>query len=120
MRLRNKQDASAGEAFQNALNADGKLVEAQVELGMMAAGKSQWPEAVSRLDAALQLDPVDFPRAWFADAVANFNLKNFDGAEKSAREVLKLDPKHTNPYANQLLAMILAAKGDFDYVRPPG
>jgi tetratricopeptide (TPR) repeat protein len=112
MRLQSKE-GSATEAFQKALDADGKLVEAHVELGLLATGKRQWPEAVSHLDAALQLDPVDFPRAWFADAVANFNLKNLDGAEKSVREALKLDPRHTNPNANQLLGMILAAKGDY-------
>ncbi|HWE52860.1 MAG TPA: tetratricopeptide repeat protein [Bryobacteraceae bacterium] len=130
VKLRNRQEDSAREAFQKALDADAKLVEAHVELGLIATGKSQWTEAATHLDTALQLDPVDYPRAWFADGVAQFNLKNLDSAEKSAREALKLDPKHTTPAADQLLAMILAAKGDYSgavselnlYLRllPPG
>jgi tetratricopeptide (TPR) repeat protein len=113
IRMQSKATEPAREAFQKAVDADDKLVEAHVELAAIAAQQNQWPEAAKELDMALQLDPVDFPRAWFMDAVANFNLKNFDSAEKSAREALKLDPKRYNPDADRLLGLILASKQDF-------
>ena len=112
MRLQKKATDPAREAFQKAVDADEKLVEAQVELGTLAAQQSQWPDAVKHLDIALQLDPVDSPRAWFMDAVAEFNMKNLDGAEKRARQALKMDPGHTNPDANRLLGLVLATKGN--------
>jgi regulator of sirC expression with transglutaminase-like and TPR domain len=47
------------------------------------------------------------------DAVANFNLKKFDPAEKSALEAQKLDPKHVNPRTDYLLALIFSEKHDY-------
>lgn len=113
LRLQRKAEDAAGEAFQKALKADDNLVEAQVYLGMLAVEKKQWPDAVDYLDAALKLDPVHFPDAWFNDAVAEYNLKNYAGAEKSARTALKLDPQHRNPRADYLLGLILAAEKDY-------
>ena len=113
LRLQRKAEESAGEAFQKALEADSNLVEAQVDLGMLAVGKKQWLEAEKYLDAAVKLDPVHFPEAWFNDAVAGYNLKDYDGAERSVREALKLDPQHKYPQAEYLLGIILAAKKDY-------
>jgi tetratricopeptide (TPR) repeat protein len=113
LRLQRKAEDSAGEAFQKALEADGNLVEAQVYLGMLAVQKKQWADAARYLDAALKLDPVRFPDAWFNDSVAAYNLRNYVGAEKSVREALKLDPQHRNPRAVYLLGLILAAQKDY-------
>jgi tetratricopeptide (TPR) repeat protein len=111
--LRQNQNEPARESFLKALEADSKLVEAQVELGIMAARERNWHDAAQYLDAALKLDPVDFPQIWFTDAVANFNSRNYDQAEKMAREALKVDPAHKNPQVNQLLGMALAQKHDY-------
>ncbi len=113
LRLQQKAEDSAGEAFQKALEADANLVEPRVYLGMLAVEKKQWPDAVKYLDAALKVDPVHFPDAWFNDSVADYNLKDYPGAEKSVREVLKLDPQHRNPRAVYLLGLILAAQKDY-------
>jgi tetratricopeptide (TPR) repeat protein len=113
LRLLAKRTEPAREAFQKALDADDKMVEAHVQLGTLAAGEHQWPDAVKHFDTALQLDPVDFPQIWFSDAVANFNVKKFDVAEKSAREALKLDPMHGKPEEDRLLGLILASAGRF-------
>lgn len=113
LRLQEKAEDAAEEAFQKALQADNNVVEAQVYLGMLAVEKKQWPDAAKYLDAALKLDPVHFPEAWFNDAVAGYNLRNFGDAERNVREALKLDPQHRNPQANYLLGLILAAGKDY-------
>jgi regulator of sirC expression with transglutaminase-like and TPR domain len=56
---------------------------------------------------------VNFPEAWFYNAVANYELKNFDAAEKSARAGLKADTDHSQPRMNQLLGVVLASKQDY-------
>jgi tetratricopeptide (TPR) repeat protein len=112
-RLQNKQLEPAGTAFQKTIEADDKMVEAHAQLGMLQAQQGQWAEAAKQLDTALSLDPVDFPKAWFMDAVANFNIKNYDAAAKSAREAVKIDSAHANPEADRLLGLILATKGDY-------
>ena len=84
-------------ALRKAVEADPKLVAPWVELGVMAAKDANWKESAELLDRAVKLDPVDFPQAWYAAAVAHYNLKNYVAAEKSAREAVKLDPRHVNP-----------------------
>jgi tetratricopeptide (TPR) repeat protein len=113
LRLQNKAEDSAIEAFQKCTESDDKLVEAHVLLGMLDVGKKQWADAAKQLDAALLLDAVHFPDAWFNDAVADYNLKNYEAAEKSVREALKLDPQHKNPQADYLLGLVLAARKDY-------
>jgi len=113
LRLQRKDQDSASEAFQKAVEADDKVAEAHVYLGMLDVAKKQWPDAAKQLDAALQLDPVHFPDAWFNDGVANYNLKNYEGAEKSVREAMKLDPQRKNPQIDYLLGLVLAARKDF-------
>ena len=113
IRLLQKNTAGGKEAFLKAIEADGKLVAPHIELGMMAARENKWDEAAPYLDRGLKLDPIDFPLAWYASAAANFNLKKFDAAEKSAREAIKMDPRHRNPRAEYILGLILAEKHEY-------
>lgn len=112
IRLQQKSFEPAREAMLKAIEADSKLVGPYVDLGVMAAQEQKWEEAGQYLDRALKLDPVDYPQAWYVDAVANYNLKKYDAADKSAREALKLDAKHGNPRIQYLLGLILAEKRD--------
>ncbi len=114
-KLRAQQQATehAREAMLKAIEADAKLVGPYIELGLMAAKEKKWEDAGQYLDKGLRLDPIDFPGAWFADAVANYNLKKYDAAEKACRETIKLDLKHANPKAQYLLGVILIEKKDY-------
>ncbi len=42
----------------------------------------------------LALNPVNFPDAWFLNALGNYYLENFKEAEKSARQGMKVDDQH--------------------------
>jgi tetratricopeptide (TPR) repeat protein len=100
-------------AFEKSIAADSKLVPPYLELGLLYAAQSNWKQSSDYLDQALKLDPVDFPQAWYASAVAHYNLKDYDAAEKSGREAVKLDPKHANPRAAYLLGLILVENKDY-------
>jgi tetratricopeptide (TPR) repeat protein len=113
LRIEQKSVDPGRAALKKALDADPKLVVPYMELGLLAAKEANWQESGKYLDRGLALDPVDFPQAWYADAVANFNLKNYDAAEKSAREAVKLDPKHVNPRSDYLLGLVLVEKKDY-------
>ena len=80
----------ARDAFLKAIDADDKLVEPYIELGNMAAHQHQWPDAARYLDRALMLDPVDYPRLWLADGLADYRVRNLARAERNAREALKI------------------------------
>lgn len=103
---------TARDAWKKAIALDAKLTGPYVELGLDAGMSHDWKTATQYLDQGIRLDPVDYPEAWFGDAVAHYYLGEFNAAEKSAREAVRLDPQGRNPRATYVLGMILAQKGD--------
>lgn len=106
--------AGAKEAYGKALEADSKLVGPYVEMGLISMRQSDWRSTADALDRAVRLDPIDYPQAWYGSAVAHYNMKEYAAAEKSIREVIRLDVKHARPRAGYLLGLILAEKQDLD------
>jgi tetratricopeptide (TPR) repeat protein len=107
------QTEEARNSYAQALAADAKFVSPYLQLATLAAKENKWQDVADTTDRALKLNPVDFPQAFFYNSVANYNLKKFDAAEKSAREAVKLDTMHRIPKASHLLGVILAEKQDF-------
>jgi tetratricopeptide (TPR) repeat protein len=108
-----KRIEEARKAYSEALSADSKFVSPYVQLALLAAAESKWQEVADTTDRVLKLNPMDLPQAYFYNSVANYNLKKFDLAEKSAREAEKLDSQHQFPRVNHLLGVILAEKQDY-------
>ena len=113
LRMAQQSVEPASAALSKAMQADPKLVAPYLELGLLAAKDGKWEESGKYLDRAVELDPIDFPQAWYADAVANYNLKKYDAAEKSARAAVKLDQRHVNPRSDYLLGLVLVEKKDY-------
>ena len=103
----------ARKSFEQALAADPKFVKPYMPLAGLALKEQKWAEVAERTDKLVRLDPVDFPSAYFYSAVAHFNLRNLDAAEKSAREGVKLDTDHRIPKMEHVLGVILANKRDY-------
>lgn len=104
---------AARNSFNQAIAADPKLVPPYVELAILDARAGKWKETAASTGKAIRLDPVDFPVAFYFDAVANYNLQNFEAAEKSARQLQRLDTQHRYPMADRILASLLAEKKDY-------
>jgi len=102
----------AKKAYQEAINADVKLVKPYVQLSFLAAQEKDWKGCAELSEKALKLNPFDFPQVYFYSAVANYNLQNFEAAEKSARDGVKADGDKRIPKLRQLLGMVLAQKND--------
>jgi hypothetical protein len=68
------------------------------------------PERLLPIGGFLQLDSFDYPQAFFFNAVANYNLKHAEAAEKSARSAEKLDTRHQFPQIARLLGAILSER----------
>jgi tetratricopeptide (TPR) repeat protein len=108
-----KDIEGARQSYAKALEADPKFVSPYLQLGDLAGREQKWQETVDDTDRLLRLNPVDFPLAWYLNAVANFNLGKLDAAEKSAREGVSHDAAHHMPRINLLLGVILAQKRDY-------
>jgi tetratricopeptide (TPR) repeat protein len=103
----------ARKSYQSAISADGKYVSPYDRLALLCARLGKWEDAANFSKQVVQLNPVEFPSSYFYNALANYNLKKVDEAEKSAREVLKLDTGHKFPQAEGLLAQILLNKANY-------
>jgi tetratricopeptide (TPR) repeat protein len=100
---------AARDHFLKATELDDKLTGPWQELGFMAFEQAKWEDAARYLAQAVRLDPIGSPKAWYINAVANYNLQRFDVAERSVRAELKLD---SNPRSEYVLGLVLIARKD--------
>ena len=99
--------------YAQAIAADAKLVTPYLHLARLAARERKWQEAADASGRAIKLDPVDFPEAFFYNAVASYKLQRLDDAETSARQTQKLDAAHQWPTADRVLGAVLYEKRDY-------
>jgi len=100
-------------AFAQAQAADDKFVPAYLGLASVAVRQLKWPEAEPLSARVAEMDAVDFPVAYYYNALANLELGQFDKAEKAARMAERLDTRRSLPQVEPLLSAILAAKQDY-------
>lgn len=113
-RMRENTDPQgAKEDFAKALAADPNFVLPHEQLAALAVQEQKWDEALKEAGSALALDPAGTPQVWYYDALAKFQLGKTSEAQVSAEKVLAIDPRHTVPNAEQLLAVVLARKGEY-------
>ncbi len=105
--------AGAQQSFRQALAADPRYVNPYRGLAELAMQEKRWPEVVEITGRLLALYPEIFPDAWFRNALASYYLQNFEAAEKSARQGLKLDGAHQIPKMEYLLGLILMQRRDY-------
>lgn len=117
LQLGKLQEASdptaAAEAYSKALAADPNFVLPSQQLAYLSSVKSDWQDVLAKTNHVLQVYPEGTPETWYLHALANFQTGKADVAEASAKKSLALDPKHSVMNTEQLLAVILAQKGDF-------
>jgi tetratricopeptide (TPR) repeat protein len=105
------QDALS--AYQKAAAADPKYTPPYEHIASLAAVQKKWPDVVDATNHALQLVPAGTPQIWYYSAVGNYNLGHVAIAQTAAETSLSMDPNHSAPNTEQLLAVMLAARGDY-------
>ena len=100
------------EAFEKALAADSQYLQPYLNLASLQLQNQQWQDAVETAGRILELDS-NLGLANFIQAVGNFNLRQLDAAEKSARAAEKV-PHERTPHVHVLLAEILVQKQDYE------
>ena len=107
------QADQAREAYRKAIDADPNYVNPSERLYLMAIRENKWQEAADLSDKVLRLDPYEFGGAWYYNSMAHLQLREFDIAEKSAREAVKQTGKDAAVKAPYMLALVLANKGSY-------
>lgn len=100
-------------SYAKALEADDKYVRPYLGLAVLEAQQQKWSEVKQLSEKVIKLNRYDFPAAFFYGAVANFNLRDSETAEKLCRSGIEIDQYHSLPKMSHLLGMILADKQDF-------
>lgn len=85
--------------FQAAVAADGKFVEARMNVGLTTLGFRKYDTAKEQFTEVLKIQPKNYD-ALIGIGVALRGLKDFDGAEKQYNEAAKADPKRGEAYYN--------------------
>jgi len=103
---------AARAAWQHAIQADPKYLKTYLQVARLDLEEHQMEDALATTSRALEQNPIEYPGIYFFNAVANFNLKRFDAAEKSARQAIEHDGAHEIPRAESLLGTVLAYRGE--------
>jgi tetratricopeptide (TPR) repeat protein len=113
VQVEKKDAAAAAHCFDQALAVDPQLPGPYHGLAELAFRARQWRQVADMTEKLLALNPVNFPDAWFFNAVGNYFLKNLESAEKSARQGIRVDPQHSIPKLEYVLGVILMEKGEY-------
>lgn len=106
-----KNDASgARHSFTQSISADPQYVNPYRGLAQLAAMGRQWSELVTITTKLLALNPVNFPDAWFFNALGYYNQHILEPAEKSARQGIHIDAEHRLPKLQLLLGAVLVRR----------
>jgi len=103
----------ATNSFSKAVAADPKFILPYEHLAQLDTLAGKWQDVADATAHELELNPRGTPQIWYYNALANYKLNKKDVAEASATKSLAMDPLHTQPNTEQLLAVILADKRDY-------
>lgn len=112
LQMRTSLDAATA-SLKKAQEADPKFVAPCVILAALAVQRRNWAEAELWSSRALQLDPNGTAQIWYYAAQADYHMGKNEAARIGAQNALDMDPEHNVPNAEDLLALTLAAKGDY-------
>jgi len=102
----------AQEALKKAEETDPLFVIPHVQMCWVFANEQRWLELAEKSENALTLDPVAYPELYYLSALAQYNLRHFEGAEKRARQAKLRDTFHQYPSIHLILANIFELKNN--------
>jgi len=102
---RGQTDIARG-SFNEAVKADPKYVDPYLQLSRLALNAKNWPELAEFTGKALELNSFDYPQEFLFDAVAHYNMHDFDGAQKSIQRAELLDTRHQFPQISYLKGLV--------------
>jgi len=103
----------AAKEYTQATTCDPQFVTPYFGLAIIAVNQQRWQDAANFSEQTIRLNGYAYPTAYFYNAVANFQLKNFEVAEKSGRKFQTVDSEHRHPDIALLISQILTERQDY-------
>lgn len=91
------------DAFEKARAADPSYAKALVQLCLAYGAQNRWDEQRQTGQAAIKMNAIEFPSAYYCSAEADFHNGKLDDAERATRQSLRIDPNH--PYLESLVLL---------------
>jgi tetratricopeptide (TPR) repeat protein len=104
---------SARASFERAVHTDPNMVDPYLQLATVALWDRRWQEVVDLTTKAIELDPRDYPQLYLYAAVANYNLRKPEAAERTIEQAQALDSRHAFPEIERMAGVILASRKDY-------
>jgi len=95
--------------FDASISADPKFAPAYFDLAPIAGERQNWSRMAQLSETGLQLDS-SYAAGNYFNALANYRLGDYEKAESRARQARVLDPGHTLPYVELLLADVFVRR----------
>lgn len=108
-----KRLPEAREALSHAIAADPQYVYPYEQMYFVAFEESNWQELADTTERLLRLNPYEFPMAYYFSGVANYQLKNYDAAQKILEQAISADRRNLNPKAHYVLGLVLVQKHNY-------
>jgi hypothetical protein len=108
-----RKTLEARNAYIEAISCDAKFATPYLNLARLSATEKNWQDAVERSQALAKLNPSAFPQGYYYEAVAEYNLRQYDRSFESALKAVTLDTRHRFPLAEDLLGVLYAERGDY-------
>jgi tetratricopeptide (TPR) repeat protein len=107
-----RSPAAAESSALNAKDIDPKLAGIYQILGYVAADRQDWNATAHYLEEAERLNPLSSPLPWYISAVAYYQMRRYNEAERSIRQEIQVDAGRHYRRAQFLLGLILVAKNE--------
>jgi tetratricopeptide (TPR) repeat protein len=104
----------ASSYFKRALECDSKFLKPYLQMANLHMMAKRWQDLADVTEKTVKLDPFSYPQAYFFNSVANYNLHNFEAAEKSGLEAERLDTRHVFPRVLYLLGLVDIQKKEYE------
>ncbi len=113
LQLMAKNNEAARASYVNAIESDPKFISPYLGIANLEAQQQKWDAVKAMTEKVLQMNRYDFPAAYFYGAVASYNLRDAEAAEKLCRGGIEIDQYHRIPKMSHLLGILLAEKQDY-------
>ncbi|HZQ22519.1 MAG TPA: tetratricopeptide repeat protein [Terriglobales bacterium] len=113
VQLQKNDVPGAQQSFRQSISADPRFISPYEMLAQIAIKQHEWQVVADNTSEILKLNPLNFPQYWLFNSAANYYLKHYEVAEKSALRGLEADPQHKVPKLEHLLGVLLAQRHDY-------
>ena len=103
----------ARKSLDEAIKCDPRFLNPFLQIAMLDMEARKWQSLAEITDRAIRLDPFEFPQFYLFNAVAYYNVKNIDAADRSIQAAARLDTLQQMPEVSHLQGLIFIQRHNY-------